>query len=332
MVCVHLLITFGNVYTQFSSTYGQIVQFLGGIPAAPVFMFLLGVGIVYSKKTRPGLLAKRGAILIASGYILNIFRSFIPAYINALSLNDRPIDVSSIFFYNFFFVDILQFAGLAMLFFAVAIKWNFSKRTYFLTLILFVIANLIIKTLSFGDDADVAPIFALVFGGELSYFPFLTWITYPIVGYFFGTYLIQTEDKRSFYNRIFLNTLAFLIIYSFLIVFFQFPTGYESDQLYYHHTFPINLFFIGFILFWLSCLFFLTNSLSKVRWRLLKSASTLTTEIYVGHFLFIGLYSTLIQSSLGLSSIILLTAFTYLISHYIAFVYAKKEKVRRIIK
>lgn len=172
MVCVHLLITFGNEYTQFTSTYGQIVQFLGGIPAAPVFMFMLGVGIVYSKKTRPRLLAKRGAILIASGYILNIFRSFIPAYINALNWDDRPIDVSSIFYYNFFFVDILQFAGLTILFFAVAIKWNFSKRTYFLTLILFVIANLILKSLAFGDDADVAPIFALVFGGNFPTFHF----------------------------------------------------------------------------------------------------------------------------------------------------------------
>ena len=49
MIAVHVL---GSLARQEEAhtLYGGIIEFLGTLPAAPVFMFTLGAGIVYSKK------------------------------------------------------------------------------------------------------------------------------------------------------------------------------------------------------------------------------------------------------------------------------------------
>lgn len=45
MIAVHITLVFSNDHVK-SSLYGLTIEFLGGIPAAPVFMFVLGVGVL----------------------------------------------------------------------------------------------------------------------------------------------------------------------------------------------------------------------------------------------------------------------------------------------
>ncbi|GGG81530.1 heparan-alpha-glucosaminide N-acetyltransferase domain-containing protein [Paenibacillus radicis (ex Gao et al. 2016)] len=324
MVLIHMLLELSNRSTQEESIYGILTQLLGGVPAAPVFMFLLGVGIIYSRKNTPGLLVKRGLTLVAAGYILNLFRSVIPAWINTFLGFESPVAVSNLVYENLFYIDILQFAGLAMLFFAVSLYFNFSIREYMLVLLLFMIFNLfMLPYIPYYEATAVAPFTALLFGNDFSYFPFFTWIAYPIGGYLFGTYLIQTGNKFEFYKRVFKVTSIILVAYSVCVVLFNFPTGYESDSSYYHHTIIVNLVYILFILFWISILYFISNKLHGLGWTFLKSASALTTEIYFIHFLFIGLYAVLIHQKLGLGSTLLLTVLTYVFSHYMAYLFVK---------
>ena len=51
----------------------RLIRFLGSPPGAPVFMFALGVGVAYTRKTLPGL-SQKGAAAPVLGYILNFAR------------------------------------------------------------------------------------------------------------------------------------------------------------------------------------------------------------------------------------------------------------------
>lgn len=51
MVLVHVYEVYGGSVE--GTTFSHVVEFLGSPPAAPVFMFLLGVGVVYSRKNTP---------------------------------------------------------------------------------------------------------------------------------------------------------------------------------------------------------------------------------------------------------------------------------------
>jgi uncharacterized membrane protein len=77
MIAVHTLEVFANQEVK-NSVFGQIISFLGGPPAAPVFMTLMGFSFIYSSKSalKPKLL--RGFKIFLSGYVLNIFRGVIP--------------------------------------------------------------------------------------------------------------------------------------------------------------------------------------------------------------------------------------------------------------
>ena len=77
MIAVHTLEVFANQEVK-NSVLGQIISFLGGPPAAPVFMTLMGFSFIYSSKSelKPKLL--RGFKIFLSGYVLNIFRGVIP--------------------------------------------------------------------------------------------------------------------------------------------------------------------------------------------------------------------------------------------------------------
>ena len=61
--------------------YSKVIEILGSPPAAPIFMLLLGTGIVYSKRSTAIVLFKRGTYLLGLGYILNFLRDFVPCFI-----------------------------------------------------------------------------------------------------------------------------------------------------------------------------------------------------------------------------------------------------------
>ena len=67
MIAVHVLRSFSKEIVIYSFG-GTIVNALGGPPAAPVFMFIFGAGIVYSKKSDSKILLKRGLLIIIAVY------------------------------------------------------------------------------------------------------------------------------------------------------------------------------------------------------------------------------------------------------------------------
>jgi uncharacterized membrane protein len=108
MIQIHIIELFANdgVY---HSALGSALLFLGGPPVAPVFMTIFGYFIFSSKKTTLQLVL-RGASIFGVGMLLNLalnFNLIISVYQEKLQVNIWPY---------IFGVDILQFAGLSLIF------------------------------------------------------------------------------------------------------------------------------------------------------------------------------------------------------------------------
>ena len=92
----------------------NLVRLLG----AQFFMFSMGMGLAYSRNDTAKCCARRGIILLLTGYMLNFLREILPWIVTgnypmfgSIMTNDKFLMLLS--------CDILQFAGLAFLFFCI---------------------------------------------------------------------------------------------------------------------------------------------------------------------------------------------------------------------
>jgi len=119
MVQVHLTELFASP-DWYSGFLGKASLFIGGPPAAPVFMAVMGYFLAYGNKNLMGNLY-RGVKLLVWGFLLNVglnMNLFVHIFSGKLNLN--PWDY-------LFGVDILFLAGLSVI--VVALVYIFSERT-----------------------------------------------------------------------------------------------------------------------------------------------------------------------------------------------------------
>lgn len=77
MIIIHVQIYFASPHLL-DTHFADFNDFTGDIPAAPMFMFLMGIGINYTRRSDPALMARRGIGLLGAGYLLNFVRGFCP--------------------------------------------------------------------------------------------------------------------------------------------------------------------------------------------------------------------------------------------------------------
>lgn len=298
MIAVHCLETFSNSSVIEDSAYGITIEFLGSFTSATVFMILLGVGVIYSSKAQPLLLFRRGLILVAAGYLLNLMRGFLPMLVSwQLTGDDEWLSDMAI---ELLRIDILQLAGLTFLFFGVAKKMKFKPLAYAGALIVFELINFLLINYGFyyADIMDyqnqkffLAGVAGLLWGtSELSSFPFLTWIFYPIAGYLFGQYLIKqdAEGKKRLFT---ITTLVSAVIFStvvFLCWYFEVDYGWETDAAFYHHLILGNIVFGSCAFLLIGIVFFLSRYIPEVLQTILSRWSKNVTEIYFVQWTLIG--------------------------------------------
>lgn len=263
------------------------VDFLGGVPAAPVFMVIMGIGFVYTRNGSPQVFFRRGMMLILSGYLLNLMRGFLPALI----LWQRTGYENYLFngVKQLLYIDILQFAGLAMITFGCFRYWKLSNRSIAAVGVVLALLNFQVMGIK-PENLLLEGLTGLFWGsGELSFFPYLSWIFYPIVGYLFGSLLSRCTDKRFFYTIMGLGSSA---VWFFSIFVLQGTYGLDiglfSEYGYYHHTLLGNIAFTGFVLGWVSLLFFLTPLIPAVAQKTIDRWSKNVTDIYYAQWVIIG--------------------------------------------
>jgi len=279
---------------QSPALFSRVMEFCGGPLAAPVFMALLGVGIIYSKSRTPKKLAIRGLWLFAGHYILNLLYSGVPRLIMLARTGDEYYSAS--FWKYTFSIDIFAFAGLTFLFFALVEKLKLKNVHLILVALIFSLINYI--GASSVDYSALGAFLGLFFHvNYFSFFPFFSWIWYPIMGYIFGSFLIRCTDKKTFYSYAFVFSALIVVLLSFGANKYGFDiwsmhSGVKSD--YFFQDFISHILLSGIFFMWLGVLYGVSQlKIFRLFGNVVSRWSRNVTVIYVVQWLIIGWVSIL---------------------------------------
>ena len=180
---------------------------IGGPFSAPMWMFAMGVGMVYTTRHHSArAMVRRGLTIIGFFFLLNVCRFLIPYLIGYGITGDREQFVEPLLF-RFLGNDVLFFAGFALIVMTFMIWLKIPKWWMFtIALAMSVISTVI-------GDFDVHNALGNIFLGYIvgtedaaglviSDFPLMRWLIVPVCGYVFGSYLIRAKDVKKFYTMV----------------------------------------------------------------------------------------------------------------------------------
>jgi uncharacterized membrane protein len=308
MILVHVLENYGNEGV-YDTGIGKAVEFFGGAPAAPVFMFIMGFFLVYPVDKGLRINVIRGAKLMGLGYLLSFLRYTLP---EALGITHYG---GGFDFFSFIWeVDILQFAGFALILLALirqGIPW---PRTWILLAVLITVS----APLLWGIDTGV-PIFDwlldLVWGSyEEVWFPVFPWLAFPLLGMAFG-HLVEIRDGRITADRRIITAGVALLTAGLMLTWMD--PGYHLGD-YYRSGPGAIIWMSGFVVVWLFlCEFTVRNIPENAVCRLLYFWSKNVTVIYFAQWIIIGwgvAFFPYMQESTGMT--VALMAAAVLLTHW----------------
>lgn len=242
MIYVHVLAVGLGEDVLIDPKNGVLVNIIGnifgGVLAAPVFMFCMGIGIAYSKRQNTHYYFSRGKKLFSMAWLLNIVRYVIP--VSLIWLIKRDPEFIPFIAYCAFSIDILHFAGLSFLLYALLSKLRLSDKQILILSVFMSVAG------SFIREFDTGSYFSSVLTGcffgcnhenFLTAFPLFNWFIFVAAGKCFGEYLKRCDDISSLFRKIMPPSSVFFLFYSFFGIKHYFGMFGESATLYYHmHT------------------------------------------------------------------------------------------------
>lgn len=175
---------------------------LNTIFGAPTFMICMGIGLVYSRKSTPNKIISRGLLLVAVSLTFNTVRFGIPYVITGMLSGDLNLPF---FLSTIFYVDILTFAGLALILFGLLKKFG---SPYYAILIIALVMSAIATflTVDTGDNwilnlfvGNFLPVTKDPVTEYSTYFPLFNWFIFVVFGCGFGLILKKVKDKKLFY-------------------------------------------------------------------------------------------------------------------------------------
>lgn len=278
----------------------NIIEFAGGPLAAPVFMFSMGIGMMYTRHNSPGDFMKRGFRLLIAAYILNLVRFTGPLL--ALKAMGVDADYGYSVLDTFFLVDIFQLAGLSFLLMGL-LKKAHMKPFWIMCLALLMQASGTWLGMHMDQENPLNVLFGLfVYVGNTSGFALMLWFVYPAAGMLFAEIIKNVQDRDRFYKR----TLALCVAVIISLVSFLPLTDYDIrntyalvGEVYYKQDMYSFLFTLSVVLiaFALSYLVFhgLENTMIG---RFIRYCSVNLTTIYVIQWLLI-IYGFLFMMIIG---------------------------------
>ncbi len=243
MVQVVLTEFFATTALQ-NSIFGKISLFLGGAPAAPVFLAIMGYYIAHNNKTFSQLINK-GVKLVLLGFFLNIARNAAEIYNISAGISQGNI------WSCVFEVDILILAGLSAIAMAFLIKLFDGHVLLYIGLILIIlflqyIAPPIEKR--FPENY----FFRFFYGNyKDAYFPFIPWFSYVLAGftfYQFKHFFVADTFKHNSKVKI------ILIVQSGILMLISLSFGFNVSVhpvVFAHHGLMFFLFCVNFLFWWL---------------------------------------------------------------------------------
>lgn len=269
--------SFGNL------DYGKltVAMFILTQYSAPIFMFAMGVGMVYTRHNSPKEFVVRGIKLLCLGFIINTLY-FLSNYGAGV-----PLEYSLL---SFMANDILQFAGISFILIGIFKKLNLTAFQMLLIAIGFSLIASYLTDFSFFNmyiNQFLGNFIGTKGQNIVSCFPVLNWFIMPVCGMMFGKDLIRCSDKDELYGKIIkpsgILTLIMLIV-GFITTNGMFSTtgGTVPEKLGYLHSYlPDIIILIIASLFIASVFYFISKKLSSKFTDFITRTSSEVTVIYI---------------------------------------------------
>ena len=291
MISVHSYECFGAFdyyHTMPDTLYRNILEFFGGPLAAPVFMFCMGIGMVFTRHNSSSDFIRRGFKLLITGYLLNFFRQTVPMLI-AMALD---VETGFSLIGGLLNVDILPFAGMAFLTIGLMKKKELSTSVMLVIALLFQAAGIWATKLKIASVAVATLLGLLLPTGEHVAFPLTLWLVYPVLGTLFGECLKKTSDRTSFYKKSTVAAAVFFTAYSVALIY----GGYDirlfyalCENNYYFQALLHILWIVPLIVLTIGgCYFLLGGIKDTFLGRFISYCSINLNTIYIIQWLLIG--------------------------------------------
>ena len=288
MVLVH---TFIYIWDEDGLEQGfqyRLNNIYGGVLAAPVFMFAMGVGVAYSRRTDGRTMFLRGIKLFVAGYLLNAVRCLPQLLLWKAGYGEQHYDwfVEEI---NLF--DILPFAGIAFMLFAL-LRWMKASPTVILLVGLALsVFGTFVRSIDMGSTALnmlCYPFIGIHVGEIWSSFPLANWFIFVAAGYWFGK-LIRRCNDMDYLFALLVPATGFIFTVC-MIYLTTHETGMFSDinDDYFYYLTPFDAFvcIMGAILV-AGIGHFLMPHEPQVIQQEVKQVSSDVTRIYLIHWVFV---------------------------------------------
>lgn len=183
------------------------VEFSFGYLCTSLFLFSMGFGIAFTRKTTPAEFLKRARNLLILALSLNFLRNVIPYLIS--SAMSGGFNAVALFKY-FFLTDILNYAAVLYLFTALLIK---LKVPYYAYLPIGIFLRFVSVPLA-GVEVE-SPVLNVLLDyflpvGETSFFPFLNFYFYSAAGMLIGKIFADRQISTRTFKVIFWECTALL--------------------------------------------------------------------------------------------------------------------------
>ena len=269
MICIHVYEQLGayeyhNIVPV--GVFRNVVEFLGGPMAAPVFMFTMGIGMVYTRHNSPKEFIKRGWKLLFMGFALNFFRETLLEILGNLLLGmDYSFEYIADGFLN---IDILQFAGMTFLIVGLMKKAGIGIGKMLVIGVLFQAIGMWASHLTFSSVIPGNLLGLLLPTGEKVAFPFSLWCLYPFFGIIFAEYLQRVLDKNKFYRMLIVTSVVVTIAFSSCLCWMEYDIRHFyalADNSYYRQTFMSILWIMPFVLLALGISHFIFRRIEQTK-------------------------------------------------------------------
>ncbi len=293
MIQVHILEQFA-VDELHQTLIGTISLFLGGPPAAPVFLAVMGWFAIRS--TKPVVAhVRRGLLLFAGGILLN-------AGLNAnllLSIYSGRFDLDPLAF--LFGADILPLAGLSIILLAIIPK-SF-RNPVILTLLAAAVAAPAPYLAGTGTESAFRYVTPFLWGEQWwSYFPLFPWFSYVLLGAAAERFLRNDSASKTISRPV--RLIAACILSIVLISTHSFAVPHIVDlPAYYHHGILLMIWITAFLVVWTFTVHIVEGHAgTTMPVRYLKWLGRNVTSAYVFQWLLIGNIATEIYRTQDLTS------------------------------
>src|SRR4029078_3148097 len=197
MILVHVLWHWGRAET-WTTPIGEAISYMAGPTAAPVFAFLMGASLGAAPRQRFGTLAARGLWLLGLGYVLNVLRGVIPAF---LGLSSGVITAEEVQPYTLWWlgttVDLHHMVGLSLIA-AAALRTRIEPNWVWVglagALVLFAPP---VRTFVAGTPLVDAPLTPILGSAPNVYYAVVPWLAFPLGGAVFGRAMARPPERNA---------------------------------------------------------------------------------------------------------------------------------------